>query len=272
MKCGRLQPQFFLVWSVGAEVTGAVARETRCTQLVTWTSKCLIPAFKRQIGSQWRRYRGIDVTIVLEPVLSYTPTSSSRQHMDILLKMALIPNSWQLNCLSVTLVDRISSKSANWENKRWLNIRYNKSRLKIIYRGSAFQLKSLFYSGTLIPLIQSVRVVCWFKQIENLISYCFNRSTWSKSFHLLPLCLLFTPVPRMTSLVLLKYARQPISGFLYLFFPFPPDSFMICCLISFMFLRCYFCGEVYPHATPCLIFLYFSISFIYFIISFFPLL
>ena len=45
---------FFFVFfglSVGAEVTGAVARETRCTQLVTWTSKCLIPAFKRQTGS-----------------------------------------------------------------------------------------------------------------------------------------------------------------------------------------------------------------------------
>lgn len=28
--------------------------------------------------------------------------------------------------ISVTLVDRISSKSANWKNKRRLNIRYNK--------------------------------------------------------------------------------------------------------------------------------------------------
>ena len=42
---------FFFGLSVGAEVTGVVARETRCTQLVTWTSKCLIPAFKRQTGS-----------------------------------------------------------------------------------------------------------------------------------------------------------------------------------------------------------------------------
>lgn len=41
----------FLFWSPGAEVTGAVARETRCTPLVTWTSKCLIPACKRQTGS-----------------------------------------------------------------------------------------------------------------------------------------------------------------------------------------------------------------------------
>ena len=55
VKCGWLQPYFvfffFFGLSVGAEVTGAVARETRCTQLVTWTSKCLIPAFKRQTGS-----------------------------------------------------------------------------------------------------------------------------------------------------------------------------------------------------------------------------
>lgn len=56
--------------SLGAEVTGVAAWETLCIQSVTWTSKCLIPACKRQTGSSWRRYRGIDVTVVLGPGLS----------------------------------------------------------------------------------------------------------------------------------------------------------------------------------------------------------
>lgn len=59
---------------LGAEVTGAVARETRCTQLGTWTSKCLIPAYKRQTGSWWRRYRGIDVKVVFGLALTYAPS------------------------------------------------------------------------------------------------------------------------------------------------------------------------------------------------------
>lgn len=59
-------------------MTGAVARETRCTQSVTWTSKCLIPAYKRQTGSWWRRYRGIDVTGVFELVLTYIPVLRSQ--------------------------------------------------------------------------------------------------------------------------------------------------------------------------------------------------
>lgn len=62
----------FVSWfdSLGAEVTGEVARETRCTQSATWTSKCLIPACKRQTGSWWRRYRGIDVPVVFGLVLT----------------------------------------------------------------------------------------------------------------------------------------------------------------------------------------------------------
>lgn len=56
----------------------AVARETRCTQSVTWTSKCLILACKRQTGSWWRRYRGIDVTGVFELVLTYIPILRSQ--------------------------------------------------------------------------------------------------------------------------------------------------------------------------------------------------
>uniref|UniRef100_A0A671DTB8 Uncharacterized protein n=1 Tax=Rhinolophus ferrumequinum TaxID=59479 RepID=A0A671DTB8_RHIFE len=36
------------------QAAGALARETHCTQLVTWTPKCLIPACKRQTGPWWR--------------------------------------------------------------------------------------------------------------------------------------------------------------------------------------------------------------------------
>ena len=68
--------------SLGAEVTGAVARETRCTLLATWTSKCLIPACRRQTGFWWRRYRGIDVTVVLRPILTYTRTLLSQAAYD----------------------------------------------------------------------------------------------------------------------------------------------------------------------------------------------
>lgn len=110
----------------------------------------------------------------------------------------------------------------------------------------------LWYPHTTHPVCQSSLLV----QIDwkSYNSYCFNLSSWSKSLHLLPLSLLFSPVPRMASLLLLKYVRHPVSGFLY-FSSLFPDSFMICCFISFMFLRCYFCSEVYPHGTPCLIFL-----------------
>lgn len=66
-----------LTWfgSLGAEVTGAVDRETHSIQSVTWTSKCLIPACKRQTGSWWRRYRGIRCycSIWASPVLPYSP-------------------------------------------------------------------------------------------------------------------------------------------------------------------------------------------------------
>lgn len=74
------EPAALVSWfgSLGAEVTGAVARETRCTLWVTWTSKCLIPACKRQTGSWWRRYRGIDITIVFRPVLTYASTLLSQ--------------------------------------------------------------------------------------------------------------------------------------------------------------------------------------------------
>lgn len=96
--------------SLGAEATGAVARETRCTLWATWTSKCLIPACKRQTGFWWRRYRGIEVTVVLGPVLTYACTLLSQAAYDY------------LTVLSPVLVDKLrliySSKGADsWKNR-----------------------------------------------------------------------------------------------------------------------------------------------------------
>ena len=118
----------FLVGSLGAEVNGAVARETRCTQSVTWISKCLILACKRQTGSWWRRYRGIDVTVVSGLVLTYTPTFLSQTAYEYLTVDALYPEYLvaQLLEISVTVVYKSAAKVLNnWKKDVW-NIRHKK--------------------------------------------------------------------------------------------------------------------------------------------------
>ncbi|KAI2573401.1 EMC4 isoform 3 [Pan troglodytes] len=45
-------------WAIELSGPGGGSRETRSTQSVTWTSKCLIPACKRQTGSWWRSAAG----------------------------------------------------------------------------------------------------------------------------------------------------------------------------------------------------------------------